>query len=216
MSVDSVSCCVQSHKRIVSCDHMPSLNTLLFKKHLEDDESLARVVHKHWLLGLRALFWPSVFLLGCIWLLSLAQVRGAVIAAAILTLVVFVWWLRNFFDYYLDAWLVTDQGIIDIAWFGWFHRQSTRVLYSDLQGISYEIKGVWGTLLRFGTLSVEKISTGTAVSLEYVRNPKAVELLVLKKMEAYLHTKNMKDAKQVQELLATLVAEQINLKEREG
>ncbi len=194
---------------------MPGLNAFLFKKHLEDDETLVRVVHKHWLLGFRALFWPSIFLLGCIWLLSLAQVRGAVIAAAILTLVVFVWWLRNFFDYYLDAWLVTDQGIIDIAWFGWFHRQSTRVLYSDLQGISYEIKGVWGTLLRFGTLSVEKISTGTAVSLDYVSNPKGVELLVLKKMEAYLHTKNMKDAKQVQELLATLVAEHINLKEHE-
>lgn len=191
------------------------LNQFLFKKHLEDDETLVCVVHKHWLLGFRVLFWPSLFVLGCVWLMTLAQVRGAYIAVAIITFVVLVWWLRNFFDYFLDAWLITDQGIIDIAWFGWFHRQSTRVLYSDLQGISYEIKGVWGTLLRFGTLSVEKISTGTAVSLDYVTNPKRVELLVLKNMETYLHSRNMKDAKQVQELLATLVAEQIQLQEQE-
>ncbi len=156
-----------------------------------------------------------MFALLCVWLLSLAQVRGAVIAMAIISICVGVWWLRNFFDYYLDAWLITDQGIIDIAWFGWFHRQSTRVLYSDLQGISYEIIGVWGTLLRYGTLSVEKISTGTAVSMEYVQSPKKIELMVLKNMETYLHAKNLKDSKQVQELLSALVAEQINLRDQE-
>jgi hypothetical protein len=192
------------------------LNTFFFKGHLEDDETLLHVVHKHWLLGVRGLFWPTVFFIGCCWLLTLVHARGLLILAAILSLIVAVWWLRNFFDYYLDAWLITDQGIIDIAWFGWFHRQSTRVLYSDLQGISYEIQGVWGTLLRYGTVSVEKISTGAAVSLDHVTNPKRIELMVLKNMEAYLHAKNLKDSKQVQQLLASLVAEQINLRERQN
>lgn len=190
------------------------LNTLLFRNHLEEDETLLRVVHKHWLLGFRALFWPTLFFLGCVWMLSIVQTRGVVTVTSVFGVVIGVWWLRNFFDYYLDAWLVTDQGIMDIAWFGWFHRQSTRVLYSDLQGISYEIQGVMGTILRYGTISVEKISTGSAVSLDHVTNPKKVEILILRNMETYLHTKNMKDAKQVQQLLATLVAEQINLKER--
>lgn len=193
----------------------PVLNAFFFKKHLEEDEELLRVVHKHWLIGTKSLFWPSVFFALGVWLLTLAHVRGAYIAVAVLMIVIGMWWLRSFFDYYLDAWLITDQGIIDIAWFGWFHRQSTRVLYSDLQGISYEIKGVWGTLLRYGTVSVEKISTGAAVSMDYVQSPKKIELLVLKNMEAYLHAKNMKDSKQVQELLSALVAEQIQLREHE-
>lgn len=191
------------------------LNTFLFKNHLEEDEELLTVVHKHWLLGFKALFWPTIFFASAIWLLVLVQARGLVIGMAIIAMVIGVWWLRNFFDYYLDAWLITDQGIIDIAWFGWFHRQSTRVLYSDLQGISYEIKGVWGTLLRYGALSVEKISTGTAVTLEYVPRPKRIELMVLRNMEKYLHAKNMKDSKQVQELLATLVAEHVQLREHQ-
>jgi len=185
----------------------------LFQKHLEEDEVLVKVVHKHWFIGIKTLFWPTVFA-ACVLLLPfLSQSKAMLVVSTVAGITALVWWLRNFFDYFLDAWLLTDQGIIDIAWFGWFHRQSTRVLYSDLQGVSYEIKGVWGTLFNFGTVSVEKISTGAVISLEYVKNPKQVELLTLKYMEGYLHKKNMKDASQVQKLLATLVAEQINMKD---
>lgn len=188
------------------------LNGLLFKKHLEKDETLVKVVHKHWLLGFKTLFWPTILLAAGAGSLLFNHAQLLLIAVGLWSVVFFVWWLRNFFDYYLDAWLVTDQGIIDIAWHGWFHRQSTRVLYSDLQGVSYEINGVLGTLLRFGAISVEKISTGTALSLEHVRHPKQVEILILRHMEQYLHKRNLKDAKQIQELLSTLVAEQIQIK----
>jgi hypothetical protein len=192
------------------------LSAWLFKKHLEDDETLKCVVHKHWLLGIRALFWPTLWIALTILVLLFNNARGMVTMMALIDFVLIIWWLRNFFDYYLDAWLVTDQGIIDIAWHGWFHRQSSRVLYSDLQGVSYEIEGVWGTLLQYGTISVEKISTGQAISLDNVRQPKQIEILILQSMETYLHSKNMKDATQIQKLLATLVADQIHLQELKG
>lgn len=192
------------------------LQRLFFGKHLEKDESLLRAVHKHWLIGFKALFWPTLFLAVSILIMSFQPARGVVVVMAVWTTVVLIWWLRNFFDYYLDAWLITNQGIIDIAWHGWFHRQSTRTLYSDLQGVSYEIHGVLGTILRYGTISIEKISTGQSISLEYVHTPKQVESLVLNCQEAYLHTKNMKDAKQIQNLLSTLVAEQIQLQDIKG
>ncbi len=63
---------------------------------------------------------------------------------------------------------------------------------------------------------MEKISSGAAISLEYVYNPRRVESLILKAMEHYLHTKNLKDSSQVQDLLAALVAQQMQLKELEG
>jgi hypothetical protein len=124
-----------------------------------------------------------------------------------------VWWLRNFFDYYLDAWIVTDMGIIDVEWHGWFHRQSSRILYSDIQGVSYEIQGVLNTLLRYGTIGVEKISTGSVISLDNVPNPRKVEGLILKNMEGYLHTKNLKDSTHVQEILAGIVAREMQLQD---
>lgn len=192
---------------------IPVLTTLLFKKHLEEDEKLLRVVHKYWLIGVKSIFWPTIFVVADLALLSINHARGVVIVSAVLGVALIVWWIRNFLDYYLDAWIITDHGIIDVAWYGWFHRQSTRILYSDLEGVSYEIKGVLPTLLRYGTVSVEKISTGSAVELPYVYRPKKVELDILKNMETYLHARNMKDSKQVQELLAALVTEQLHLRE---
>ncbi len=187
-----------------------------FKRHLDDDETLVRAVHKHWFLGLKALFWPTVLFAACWSFLYLAPTRPVFLVVSVVSVIVLVWWLRNFFDYFLDAWLITDHGIIDIAWHGWFHRESTRVLYSDIQGVSYEVKGVLGTLLYFGTVSVEKISTGGEIALEYVKNPRRVEATILKCMEAYLHTKNLKDGAQIQDLLASLLAERMQLKEMES
>ncbi len=130
----------------------------------------------------------------------------------VLGLVTVVWWIRSFYDYFLDAWIITNEGIIDIEWHGFFHRESSRVLYSDIQGVSYEIKGILATILRVGTMEIEKISTGGSVKLERVARLKKVEGIILKCMEAYLHKKNLRDSSQVKDLLATLVAEQINLK----
>jgi hypothetical protein len=191
------------------------LNGILFRKHLEEDETLLRVVHKHWLLGFKSLFWPTAVFLVMWILLYGVQTKALFLVVSFLSAVVLVWWLRNFFDYYLDAWIVTDSGVIDIAWHGWFHRESSRVLYSDLQGVSYEIKGVAGTLLRYGTVTVEKISTGGAMSLEYVYKPRAVESLILHNMEEYLNAKNLKDSKQVQQLLSALVAQHVQMKDFE-
>lgn len=189
------------------------LQTMLFTKHLDDDEVLVRVVHKHWLLGVKALFWPTAWIVADGLMAFGFPTRPMLIIAAILGLVFFVWWLRNFFDYFLDAWIVTNEGIIDIAWHGWFHRESSRILYSDIQGVSYEIKGVFGTLLQVGVIAVEKISTGDSVSLESVKRPKKIESLLLLHQEKYLHKKNLRDGKQVQKMLASLLADQMNMKE---
>lgn len=188
----------------------------MFKRHLEDDESVVAVVHRHWLMGLKGLFWPTLaFGLGAA-LLFAAPYRSVAIGVGIWFVCVGGWWLRNFFDFFLDAWILTDQGIIDVAWHGWFHRESSRVLYSDIQGVSYEIKGVTPTLLRYGTISVEKISTGAAISMQTVAQPRKVEAKILAQMEAYLHSKNLKDAKQVQELLSTVLARELQMREFEG
>ena len=189
------------------------LSAWLFRKHLEEDEHLVRAVHKHWFLGVRALLWPTVFFLVSWGFLSRVPTRPVFLLVSLASVIVVVWWLRNFFDYFLDAWIITDHGIIDVEWHGWFHRESARILYSDIQGVSYEVKGILGTLFCVGTVSVEKISTGAAVALESVQNPRSVESTILACMESYLQTKNLKDGKHVQELLSQLLARQMQLHE---
>ncbi len=189
------------------------LNRWFFRRHLDDDESILLIVHKHWLWGIRALLWPTVCLAAegfCYYMLSSRAWAGTVFG--VLGVVTAVWWVRSFYDYFLDAWIITNEGVIDVDWHGFFHRESSRVLYSDIQGVSYEIKGIVATVLRVGTMEIEKISTGGSVKLERVARLTKVEGLILKSMEHYMHKKNLRDSEQVKDLLATLVAEQINVK----
>lgn len=187
------------------------LEKFLFHKHLEDDEQVTIIVHRYWSIGMRKLFWPvTAFLAGWAFF-AVAPTPMVLLIIGLWSLFAIGWFVREFLDYYLDAWIVTDTGIIALEWMGWFHRQSTRVLYSDLQGVSYEIKGLLNTLNRCGTLSVEKMSTGTTLSLPDVRMPKKIETIILRNMENYLHSKNLKNARHVQELLSEFVAEKIQL-----
>lgn len=187
------------------------LDTLLFSRHMEVGEKIVWVIHKHWLVGMKFLLWPSVSFLLSWYTLYLAPIRPVFYLVSLWSIGSLVWWLRNFLDYYLDAWIVTTHGIIDLAWHGWFHRQSTRVLYSDVHGVSTEVCGITATLLRYGTVSVEKISTGSTISLSHVPRPRQVEAHLLREMETYVHGKNLKDAKHVQELLSNFIAEKVQL-----
>lgn len=182
------------------------LNNFFFSQHLDDEEEIQMVVHKHWLLGIKSLWFPTL-VFAVVWsLLYFAHTPYVVYGISLASLGVAVWWIRNFMDYYLDAWIVTNKGVIDLEWHGWFHRKSARVLYSDIQGIEYEVKGILGTLMGYGQVSLEKISTGGTISMPYVKRPRKVEALILQCMEGYMHKKNLKDATTVQTILAEFVA----------
>ena len=191
------------------------LDRLLFLRHLEPDEELQRIVHKHWIVILFAILWPSASFLLAIITLALLPYRPIMLLTGCWGSLSIIWWIRNFFDEYLDAWIVTDTAIINIEWFGWFHRKSTRILYSDIEEVSYEIQGILATLFRYGTLSIERVATGAVVDLDYVKSPREVEGMILHNMETYLHTKNLKDATHVQEILSEIVAEQLQLRDIE-
>ncbi|MBI3336546.1 hypothetical protein HYZ98_03205 [Candidatus Peregrinibacteria bacterium] len=192
------------------------LDQFLFRAHLDDEEEIRAIIHKHWLLGVRALFWPTVSFFASWAILYYVPFRMMFYIIALWGMISLVWWLRNFFDYYLDAWIITDQGVLDLEWHGWFHRQVTRILYSDIQGVSYEVQGVLGTLMNFGLVSIEKISTDAIVEMDAVKHPKVITRIILKNMEEYLHGKNLKDARHVQELLAEVIANQVQLEDAEN
>lgn len=182
------------------------LHRFFFGKHLDDDEELIFAVHKHWLVGVRELLWPTIsFVLLWVVLFRLRD-RYVFYVVSLLSMGTILWWLRNFFDYYLDVWLVTNKGVIDLEWKGWFHRNSARVLYSDIQSVSYEVKGIVPTLLNTGTIELEKISTGGVIQMQNVKRPRRVESMILHALESYMHSKNLKDAKTVKNILAEFVA----------
>ena len=142
----------------------------------------------------------------------MASIKLVFVTIFLVDIVILFWGMRNFLDYYLDALLITDRAVIDIEWHGWFHRESTRIDYSSIEGVSYEVQGILGTILNYGTITIERIGNGSVVEIEKVKRPRDVESAILACQSECLRTKNLKDSAQVKDIIAEIVAERMQMK----
>jgi hypothetical protein len=107
-------------------------------------------------------------------------------------------------QWYLDAWVVTNHGIIDQDWGNPFNRSTTRIEFGNIEGITNQTKGFWGTILRFGFIQVEHIS-GEPVVLNHVSRPRKLEREILKYQQDFVQKQTMSDHGKLKDLLTTLL-----------
>jgi len=187
---------------------MSSFRNYLFSDYLEDGEEIVYTCHRHLIilaadfvrvfalhLGLALLFlyfFPQLLWVSIIWL-GIGVVR-------------FLFVLQ---DWFYDCWLVTNMGIVGVLWAGFFDRTSTRVEYASIEGVSYTIKGVFPTILNYGTVTLAKLGGPSTVTLKDAHNPKKIERNILQFQEEFLTTKNFKDQEFLKQLLSDLVLEHV-------
>lgn len=177
---------------------------IAFRSYLNRGESIYFVAHTHPFVMYGAFFKALVFGI----LLPLGF-------NVIMPPFYYIWWgwaalgllifLYEILNWYLDAWVITNQGIIDLQWNSFFDKSSTRIEYHTIEGITYQIKGFWGTIMNFGDIMVERLGTGTIVTLENVAFPKKVEREVLHYQDKFIRKKNMKDDMALKDMLAGML-----------
>jgi len=107
-------------------------------------------------------------------------------------------------QWYLDAWIVTNYGVIDRDWHSIFDKATTRIEYGNIEGISLEIKGIWPTILRYGDLQIEHMS-GQPISLKNVSAPRRLEKHVVRKQQEFLQSQTFEDHNKLKDLLTNLL-----------
>ncbi len=107
-------------------------------------------------------------------------------------------------QWYLDAWIVTNMGVIDQEWNTMFDKATTRIDYTHIEGISNEIKGFWGTVLRYGQLQIEHMS-GQPVVIKDVASPRKLEKTIVRTQQDFLKQQTFKDHSKLRDLLTDLV-----------
>lgn len=181
---------------------------LIFKKHLEKGEEILYSVHKHWIEVLK----PSaeVIFFGLIlpWTLYFIGFNSGLffwiaVTWSILAMSRFIY---VFVNWYSDAWLITSMSVITIEWNGIFSNNSARIGYEDIEGASYEIKGFWGTILRYGDMRL-RVMSGSHSDLSNVTRPKKAELALARYQDQYLNDRNMQDTNSLKNLLSSLAAQ---------
>ncbi len=133
------------------------------------DEIVLLVIRRHWIVfAVPALLFGVLFVLPAIALAAAFALFPALAAPApaasakflfalyllVLTLGIFIFWMK----YYLDAWIITDQRIIDIEQHGLFHREVSEIAMERIQNVTIEIPGFLATVMKFGTIKIQTAS----------------------------------------------------------
>ena len=183
------------------------LKRFLFRSHLNEGEKIKYIVHTHFIRMAKAMiinFFFGFFLPGLGFLIAPA--------AFYFWVVIFIIFLaktiHDYLDWFYDAWIVTNLGVIDTEWKGVFNRSSSKVEYSSIEGVSIEIPGFWATVLGFGNLKLETASQ-SPIELEMGMRPSRAESIILKYRERYMHERNLSDESILRDILSSMVSRHV-------
>lgn len=88
--------------------------------------------------------------------------------------------LKGWIDYYMDAWIITNQRLIDIEQTGFFHNTVAELRLDKIQDLVVEIKGFLPSMMRYGTIRVQTASNVQLFALKEIPNPEEVSNVILR------------------------------------
>lgn len=181
------------------------MNTELIK--LEPNESILRVVRKHWFILFSQVFSigiAGVFPFALIFLGSLFPLLSDLIAKLHVTathisffsgawlLLVHIALVGIWTDYYLDMWIITNKRIISIDQQGFFRRSVSSFRFERLQDITIDIRGIIETMLDFGRITADTAGHDP-FTIRGIPNPREVKSLILEHADQVIHSTLPKD-----------------------
>ncbi len=116
----------------------------------------------HWIILLKKVLFPSLLITSIILLASFFAANDllnngsslGVILFGLILICAILWWIYQFFDWWNDRYLITNDQIIDVYRrpFGTENRRTAPI--TNIQSIRFERKGILGLLLNFGTVYI--------------------------------------------------------------
>jgi len=154
---------------------------------LRDGESVAAIVRNHWL-SYAWSFFLAAFFIALPFFLMIPLFRYGNLGFGLFGLLVTVGLIvgiRTTHVWYWNAFIITSDRVIDIDQRGFFERVVSEASYDKIQDVSYKVKGVVGTVLNIGAITVQTAGTNSDLELSEVHEPQEVQHLITRKMEAY-------------------------------
>lgn len=186
---------------------MNNFDVYIFQSFLDPDEKIENVIHKHWFALLKAFSKTTLFgIIVPILLISMFPTAKIVLVGMLWCMIGIGYFVYNFFDWYLDAILLTNEYILDIEWNGFFHKLANRIKYEYLESVSYDIQGALPTFLGFGSLQIYTHHEGEK-GLKYCADVRAMQKLVLNKRDEILARVDTDDAETLKKALKAFIKE---------
>ncbi len=111
-------------------------------------------------------------------LLKLGPVGGIILMVSIL--VGAFYGFRTLWVQQLNAFILTNDRIVDVDQRGLFHRIVSETTYDKVQDVSYAMHGIAQTIGRYGSVLVQTAGTTANLEITGIRSPQKVHELILK------------------------------------
>ncbi len=185
---------------------MKKIRNYLFRNYLDEGEKILDVAHSHIIILKFSMAKPTFFGIIIPLVIYLAfPIPQVALVTVIWGLIGLYGLFFKFIDWYYDAWVITNQGVITIHRNGYFDVSSQRVDYHLIDDISYQIKGFLATMLNFGDITLDKLVASNAIVLKEAPNPKKLERKIARYKEKYVAEKTMHDHNELKNLLAEMI-----------
>ncbi|MCX6745487.1 MAG: PH domain-containing protein [Candidatus Parcubacteria bacterium] len=126
------------------------------------DEEILAVLHCHPIIYLKQIIVTAVLILVTFFLMFALLSRGPLGVALFLALLLMgiFYGGREFYLWYFNACIITNQRVIDIDQKGFFNKTVSEIPFDKILDISYSVKGFWQTILKLGTIKIQAAAAG--------------------------------------------------------
>lgn len=102
-----------------------------------------------------------------------------VLLASVYLLSILLFFYTSFVEFYLDIHIVTSDRMVDVNQITLFARKIAEVDLYQIQDVSSEIKGFFGTVFNYGYVDVQTAGSIPKFSMENVPNPHRLRRIIL-------------------------------------
>lgn len=143
---------------------------------LKEEENIEAQVRRHLASLIPSLFISMLFIVVPFFFLFPLFSYGlaGVISFGLSVVMGIVWAIRALYLWNADVLVVTNMRIVDVDQRGLLSRQVSEASYDVIQDVSWKREGVWQTLFRMGSVTVQ--TAGTAAKIEAERVPRPAKL----------------------------------------
>lgn len=160
------------------------------------DEKVILIVRKHWIVDVGILvstffaaFWPLITytLVNFIWpFAQTTYIDIAVVVMHLYILFALFWYYVKWIDHRFDLIIFTDRRMVDINQDKLFSRRISEANLAQIQDVSSEVRGVWGTLLHYGNISIQTAGPEENVfGMTFVHWPSMIASTVIELRDKY-------------------------------
>lgn len=94
-------------------------------------------------------------------------------------LIIWLFFITTFVDYYLDAWIVTTRRVVNVEQHDLFHRTISELDLSRVQDVTSDVKGIIPSIFNYGNVHVQSAGSLERFVFEEIPHPHDVRKKLL-------------------------------------